>query len=687
MFAAIQHKNTGRNLLTLLCRPAVLFFIAYFFIGIFIYDDYGVSFDEETSRVDNGHVNYNFILNHKKETIVNAKEKYHGPAFEILLVFVEKAFHLTDIRSIHLVRHLCTFLLFFVSVIFFFRIAKQHTARSDIALLSCLFLVLSPRIFAESFYNSKDIALLSAYIIAIYTMINFLKYQSYKSAFLHALASGFLVDIRIVGIIIPVLTVMILIADAALKLFFDRKIFLRPLPFLFYIACLYGFVVLFWPVLWIKPLKYFFEAYQEMSSFPWYGDMLYMGKIVQSWDLPWHYIPVWIMVTVPILYVVYFFAGAASMGRSLFTGPLKFYTHQKGDFIFLVCFFVPIISVILFKSIVYDSWRHLFFVYPPFVMIATKGFTSLEKYFSFHGRSMMRKIMFGSTWVYLFYIVIVMIISHPLQNVYFNTLAGNPKGKFELDYWGLSFRKGLEQILEKDTSSHIRVSGSSAPAKLNVQILPRKMRSRIDYVEPAELSDYYMDNFRNLSKVDINVDGKLWFSEQPLNAVVLSVYKMRNTEQDMEVFYQSQNDFEAPCPNWSARNITAIGNTAHSGTHVSALNNVQAFSEGFTMLTDSLPKRNNIYLRIKCWKYAIDNDLAAALVVDISKPGAESIFYKGRSLDPDFENERYKWLSVKYAVKLPDHIPAGNLLKVYIFNPSKKNLYVDDFSVEVLTAD
>src|SRR5436190_24004357 len=120
MSVNIQPDSTVRIFFRILTRPAVIFFSMFLLTGLLVYDDYGLSYDEETSRVGNGYVNYDFIQTHEKGPLAKASEKYHGPAFEILLVFVEKTFNITDIRSIHLARHLSTFLFFFLSVIFFF---------------------------------------------------------------------------------------------------------------------------------------------------------------------------------------------------------------------------------------------------------------------------------------------------------------------------------------------------------------------------------------------------------------------------------------------------------------------------------------------------------------------------------------------------------------------------------------
>ena len=77
-----------------------------------------------------------------------------------------------------------------------------------ISLLGCLFINLSPRIFAHSFYNSKDIILLCFFIISTYTLIKLLKNKTTKFAILHALSSAALINIRLVGLYIPIITLM-----------------------------------------------------------------------------------------------------------------------------------------------------------------------------------------------------------------------------------------------------------------------------------------------------------------------------------------------------------------------------------------------------------------------------------------------------------------------------------------------
>jgi len=141
----------------------IIFFAVYLFLGIIIFKDYGISWDEPARR-ENGIITVKYILEGDK-TLLNTTNS-HGTAFEVLLIFLEKILCLKDSRDIYLMRHLFTFLLFYTGVIFFYLLCTDIFRNWKTGILGCLFLILSPRIFAHSFYNSKDIPFLVLFVIS-----------------------------------------------------------------------------------------------------------------------------------------------------------------------------------------------------------------------------------------------------------------------------------------------------------------------------------------------------------------------------------------------------------------------------------------------------------------------------------------------------------------------------------------
>jgi hypothetical protein len=97
--------------------------------------------------------------------------------------------------------------------------------------------------------------------------------------------------------------------------------------------------------------------------------------------------------------------------------------------------------------------------------------------------------------------VYAMINIHPFENVYFNRLAGKDmqeiKNRFELDYWGLSYRQALEYILKTDSDKIIPVSAGLNNWPLirnNLNILPPKDRKRFKEV-PLQDAKYFITNY------------------------------------------------------------------------------------------------------------------------------------------------------------------------------------------------
>jgi len=671
------------NLKHLFRKPEFYFFAILLITGLFVYDDYGLSFDEETSRLLNGYINYDFITTQQREPLLFSNEKYHGPAFEILLVFIEKIFNITDTRSIYFMRHLCTFLLFFIAVILIFAAAKKYFGNTNAALLACIFLVLSPRIFAESFYNSKDLAFLSVFAMSIFTLLRFQKKQSIGNAALHAFMCGFLVDIRIIGIIIPVLTIGMFVLDLIHNIFSGQKLVIRPLAYGIFFVLFCGFVVLFWPVLWIKPLSYFIAAFAEMGHYPWGGNVLYIGEKINSVALPWHYIPVWLGITTPVFYSVLFLTGIVFISGKFSKNILGFYRERKEDLLILACFFIPLLSVILFHSVVYDGWRHLYFIYPAFILIAVKGFVSLENYISDKGFLRLRKIVFAVTAVFLANILYRMISTHPYQNVYFNYLAGNPAGKFELDYWGLSYRQGLEHILHTDKSDSIVIASSDYPAELNMQILPYEDRVRMHFSGCPQCSDYYLDNFR-MSSFMTEKDKPLFLITAG-STNILAGYNTGKGRSVLKKVLEVTNDFENTYPDWSAGNVTEAGSFSYSGKFVSKMDSRFPFSEEFSIPVDSITDRTHyVLVKVALWKYNFESDFKAVAVLSIGGKKSENAFiYQTFKLNPLMENKKEEWKKVTFEVILPGNIPPGQTMKIYAFSPGNTKIYVDDFSIEI----
>jgi len=451
-------------------------------IGLCFFKDYGVPWDE-TNQDRIGVLTSDYVLKNDLSLFKAPSTQYHGPVIPTLFLFLERLLNLEDSRSIILMKHFANFVFFYIGVIFFYLLLNLKFNSWKVSLSGCMFLVLSPRIFAESFYNYKDIPSMVMSILCLYSLLLFLKRKNIYRIFLHAFFCAVLIDIRITGIILPFLTILILVLDSIKDRASKEKLENNFKSSLIYIFLTMFFLVLFWPALWENPILSFINAYRWNSKVGSPNFVVwYFGEYIKAAEIQWHYIPVWIIITTPILYTVTFLICLGVTIVDLVKKPLVFYENNREDLIFILSFFIPIVSVISFNAVVYDGWRHLYFVYPSFLLISIKGLVWLIDLFKKR-----RKYFFLCISLTLLPGLLFMIVNHPYQNVYFNRLAGKDMGevakRFEMDYWGLSYRKGLEFILKHDTDREIKILVENKPGYLNALILPKEEKARLRFIQ------------------------------------------------------------------------------------------------------------------------------------------------------------------------------------------------------------
>lgn len=463
-------------------RASFVFFVGLFITGAFVFSDYGIYWDEEIQRTQIGSINYNYIKSGDNTALLANFHKYYGPAFEVLLSAVEDIFNVSSSRDVYILRHAICFFSFFLAAICFYLTCLKLFKDYKIALLGVVMLILSPRIFADSFYNSKDLSMLCFCVIAAYTMLVFIEKQTIPSAIVHAIFCGFVMDIRIMGILIPVATVYLFVIKR------EKKI----IPFAIFLGYLLFSIIVFWPILWTDPVNNFIEAFRQMSNYPVLGSTnLYMGENVPASNLPWHYLPVWIGITTPVLYSALFIVGLSFATKNI----VKDFRNTAILHAVLFILFAPILAVIVLNSTLYDGWRHVFFIYPFFLIIVIYGMQQLLQ--KVKNINLTRLISY-TTIGYLIWMLIIMIKEHPHQNVYFNVLAGkNLQKRFEMDYWGLSYKQGFEYIVANDKSDKIYIAVQNLPGVLNFDMVPVEDRKRLVWTNNLNEANYFLTNFRN----------------------------------------------------------------------------------------------------------------------------------------------------------------------------------------------
>ena len=98
------------------------------------------------------------------------------------------------------------------------------------------------------------------------------------------------------------------------------------------------------------------------------------------------------------------------------------------------------------------------------------------------------------------------------------------KQRFELDYWGLSYRKALEFIVKTDPSPVIHIYAENPPGRANATILPAADGTRLVFVPTVSEADYFVADFRH-HKDDYGFKTEV-YSLSIGNAKVMVAYKL-----------------------------------------------------------------------------------------------------------------------------------------------------------------
>ena len=506
-------------------------FLIFFLIGLFTFRDYGMWTDEEFQRFS-GLYWLNYVLNFtsldelknilalKLDQIIDFTlpspeyYSYYGVIFDLPAAFLELIFKIEDPKNYFYFRHLLNFTLFFIGSIFFYKLLLNRFSNYSISLVGTLFFILSPRIYGSSFFNNKDIVFLSLITIALYFAFKALDKPNYKNLLIFSIFAALSTSHRILGILLPVSFVTFYL----LSLLSNNKNLNNLFSMIFFCVFYFIFLILFWPALWSDPIENLVLAFKWFSSQILEVKMLFDGKYVYTNFLPYNYIFTWIFITTPILYTILFIIGYVQIFRRFF---LKFLNikdnayyddlwrgvNEKKDLFILFNITGVISYLVLSDVILYNGWRHLYFINIFIIYIATYAFYRID----LHLRSKSKKkIHYYILILFLITIIYKMIIYHPFQNIYFNNYLNKISHlNFEIDYDGISGKKFLLEILALEKNKNIINIGVASwyPLNRSIKLLDKKDRKKINIVgQDFQKADYLYSNFT--SEVDKNINDK-----------------------------------------------------------------------------------------------------------------------------------------------------------------------------------
>ena len=477
--------------------------------GIAALDDYGVGLDTIAQR-EIAAANLDYIRG-DEDALYSDHNRYYGVAFELPLLLAERGLGLDDRRNFLLSRHLLTHLFFLAGGFFAALLAYRLFGSKWLALFALLLFLLHPRLYAHSFFNSKDVPALSMLMIALYLTHRAFRRETIGAFALAGVGVALAMNLRLTGgMLFPAVVALrgcdwwyaVVAGDGSAG---RRRILLTGGAFLLVgVGTLYATT----PYLWEDPLA-LPDAFAAFSRHPTTSFQLFRGEVVHSSELPANYLPTWIAITTPPGVLLLGLWGAAAVcGRGIVQpGDALRNTRLRFGLLLAGCFALPLLAVIALEAHMYDGWRQMYLLYAPLCLLASFGLyyaaavagrlkpAGLRGAVSSTARRAARVGIFGLAAAGLAGVAIAMAQLHPHQQVYFNFLVDRKtpeylRTQYDMEYWGTVYRQALAYLLERHPDTSLYVHSVNTLASYSRAILPEADRQRIILKDKAV--DYYI---------------------------------------------------------------------------------------------------------------------------------------------------------------------------------------------------
>ena len=474
-------------------------------VGVAVLDDYGVTGDEPYQR-ETAIAVADYFLGVSEEP-PRIHNRYYGVAFEMPLLLAERALGLQDSRHIYLTRHLLSHLLFIAGGFACGMLAYRMLGSRWAALFAMLLFLLHPRLYAHSFFNSKDIPFAAMLVIALYITHRAFRRDTIGAFLLCGVGVGLAINLRVFGLMLLPMILAIRGLDLWQAGRGERKrVLMTGAAFL---AAAFATAYVIHPYYWENPLR-FVEGVRVLAQHPTIIKNLFMGEIYPSDAVPWNFIPVWFAITAPPVALALGALGAAAVCWQGISRPIATLRDCEIRFgvLLLGCVVLPVAVVIALQSNVYHGWRQMYFLWGPFCLLAAVGLHTIansnvgKDKWKFGARlpgwvwggDLRRVPAYGVVGVGLITTLTAMAALHPHQQVYFNALVdtktpGALANRYDMDYWRLAYRQSMEYLLARYPDDELRVWPKR---RREILILPQKDREHISGVNNQQAADFYL---------------------------------------------------------------------------------------------------------------------------------------------------------------------------------------------------
>jgi hypothetical protein len=460
-----------------------VFLLLHFLLIIFTFGDYGMSFDQPLlHEYGDSVVRFFSSLGHDYITAHAENIQYYGGLFELSAKAIEALTRLGWLEA----RNLTSALFGLLGIWATFRLGKIAFGPA-VGLTAALFLTLTPAYYGHQFINPKDLPFAALYVLSlsyIVTMALDFPHLRLTDTIKTGLSIGAALGVRAGGLILFGLMAVGLCAGILWDLSgTDRRILIRKLLTTglrhgcIILVLAWSVMLLSWPFAWKRhfwvpfiKVPFFrapFVALQEFSHYPWTGTVFFEGRQLKPSELPPQYLLTLLANGLPEFIPAGWLLGLVAALRIRSAGLLGFDRKSLATCIIFLAGVGPLAGAILVHALLYDNFRQVLFTLPPLIILSAAGVWAFVRSIGIEAVSLAVFVL------YLLGILVTvadMRALHPYEYTYFNHLiAGGlsqANQRFELEYWGTSFREAavwLNRYYRPPGISEIVYSSNAGP--------------------------------------------------------------------------------------------------------------------------------------------------------------------------------------------------------------------------------
>ena len=357
------------------------------------------------------------------------------------------------------IQHTCNVFVFLLGGFFVLLIARTINRNSwPLAVLSFLTF---PVLVGHSVFNARDIFTMTGYTAFTFALIYFSS-NSQSPRFLQVGMASFLTAVvasqkivLLAPLALTYLTSVILQALAGRPYSICRKLFQWNviMQVFVYFALTISFLYILTPAAWHNPIEFTNSSFSLFSKFDQGGDCSWLlGQefcLLENSFLVAPYIFSWIFAHLPLHLVFGLIILFVFSVRQVTSNNLRIdlhWIHANSHYLYLLAqaLLIPALAVARGSNL-YDSDRHLLFVYPPIIVMS-----SLALMRSISGLSFRRaKLANTALSLYIAILSINLLLLSPYQYVYTNEFVRPFVRHYNtsLDYWAVSSREIIQNAI------------------------------------------------------------------------------------------------------------------------------------------------------------------------------------------------------------------------------------------------